>query len=240
MSLDIFIVEDEPLAADKLHLFLKRMEGVSSVRVFHDGISALCALEKEKVDVIFLDIEMPGISGIEFMEKLDTAVRPQIIITSAYEKYALPSFNFSVADYLLKPYTFSRMEQALEKARENIRLRALDEQNRRQSITVRAEGKTVIVDTADILVIEALKDYIRIVTSTRKIMIHTTLTAFEALLPKGDFIRVHRSFIIGRRHLTGYDKSSVMLDNRLTVAMGKTYKEQFDAIMKINSTANRN
>lgn len=238
--LNIFIVEDEPLAADKLHLFLKRMEEVRVVRIFHDGVSALCALEQDKPDMIFLDIEMPGITGIEFMEKLPAVSQPQIIITSAYEKYALPSFNFNVADYLLKPYTFTRLKQAFDKARENIRLRALDEQRRRQSITVRTEGRTEIVATEDILVIEALKDYVRIITTTKKMMIHTTLTSFEAALPKDGFIRVHRSFIINRRHLTGYDKNNAVLDNRLTVAIGKTYREQFEAAMQINSSGPRN
>lgn len=238
--LDIFIVEDEPLAAEKLHLFLKKIEEGANVHVFHDGISALCALENEKPDIIFLDIEMSGISGIEFMERLDHVPLPQIIITSAYEKYALPSFNFNVADYLLKPYTFTRLKQAFDKARENLRLRALDERNRQQNITVRTEGRTEIISTTDILAIEALKDYVRVITATKKRMIHSTLTAFEAMLPKDTFVRVHRSFIVNRKHITGYDKSSVVLDNRLTVAIGKTYKEQFETIMQTNSPNKRN
>lgn len=237
---NIFIVEDEPLAAEKLHLFLKRMDKIGSIRIFHDGIAALCAWEEEKPDILFLDIEMPGISGIEFMEKVGNTAPSQIIITSAYEKYALPSFNFNVADYLLKPYTFPRLKQAFDKACENIRLRALDERDKRQNITVRTEGRTEIISPADILVIEAVKDYVRIIATDKKMMIHTTLTSFETMLPKENFIRVHRSFIINRNHVTGYDKNSTVLDNRITIAIGKTYREQFENLMQANSPKHKN
>jgi DNA-binding LytR/AlgR family response regulator len=224
--LHIYIIEDEPLAAEKLRLFVRRAEPDCDVRIFHDGLNALSALQDEVPELIFLDIEMPGLTGIELLERLQPQRRPQVIITSAYEKYALAGFQLSVTDYLLKPYTYERLVAALGKAKEALRLRDLDSSARRRTLTFRSDLRTEVVDMAQIIYVEAMKDYVRIVTPQRKMMTQQTLSAIEELLPADTFLRIHRSYIVNREHVVSYSSGEVTLSDGTTLGIGKTYREQ--------------
>ena len=230
--LNIFIAEDEPLAAAKLKLFLQKL-GETDVRVFDNGVSLLARLTEETPDVLLLDIHMPGATGMQVMERIGLSKQNtvQIIVTSAYEQYALESFNYNVTDYLLKPYTFERLRVALEKAKTNIRLRNLDKQASAEVITVRCDGKSVIIPVQDIVLLESLKDYVRIVTSDRQKRITMgTLGSFADKLPE-DFVRIHRSYLININHLSEYNSQTVTMLDGSQISIGRTYREQFESIL---------
>lgn len=228
----VYIAEDEPLASAKLKLFLQKF-GESDISIFDNGISLLAHLAEEQPDILFLDIHMPGATGMQVMERLSKTGKNdiQIIITSAYEQYALDSFNFNVTDYLLKPYTLDRLRLALEKAKNNIRLKNLDKQANAQTITIRCDGRNIIIPVNDIVYLEALKDYVKIVTTdgTKRITIGT-LASFENTLPS-EFVRIHRSFVINVSHLIEFNSQTVIMLDGSQITIGRTYREQFDNLL---------
>jgi DNA-binding LytR/AlgR family response regulator len=236
----IYIIEDEPPAAEKLRLFLQRAEPESSISVFHDGVSALAALRAARPEIIFLDIEMPGLTGIELLEQLPPEERPQIIITSAYEKYALSGFRFNVTDYLLKPYSYAQLVEALGKAKEALRLQALDRrvqgdatsEAQETTLTIRTDLRTERIEVDRIIYVEAVKDYVRIVINGRRLLTQQTLTSIEAQLPADRFCRIHRSYLINTTQVKAYDRDSVTLSDGTTLTVGKTYKAKFNEIAK--------
>lgn len=234
--MNIFIAEDEPLAAAKLKLFLQKL-GEIDIRVFDNGVSLLACLADATPDILFLDIHMPGATGMQVMERISQSGnqrRIQIIITSAYEQYALDSFNYNVTDYLLKPYTLDRLRLALEKARNNIRLQNLDRQASAETIVIKCDGSNVIVALPDIVLIESLKDYVRIVTSDgQKFVTMGTLASFEERLPES-FLRIHRSFLINLNHLEAFNSQIVKMADGSQITIGRTYREHFDEIISKN------
>lgn len=231
--MSIYIAEDEPLASAKLKLFLQKLGENGDIRIFDNGISLLAALQDEQPEVLFLDIQMPGVTGMQVLERMkEIGIKnTQIIITSAFDQYAIQSFGFSVTDYLLKPYTLDRLKQALEKAKNNIRLQALDKQVNTHVLTVRIDGRNVIIPTSEIVYLEALKDYVRIVTCDgQKRMTLGTMSSFETKLTD-DFMRVHRSFIINLNHIQEYNCQTVTMLGKLEIGIGKTYREQFEKLL---------
>jgi DNA-binding LytR/AlgR family response regulator len=234
----IYIIEDEPPAAEKLRLFLQRAAPECKAEVFRDGRTALQALQSQRPELIFLDIEIPGLTGLELLEQLPPEERPLVVITSAYEKYALSGFRFNVTDYLLKPYSFARFEEALAKARETIRLRALDRRTfpeptaPDEALIIRTDLRTERISPADILYVEAVKDYVRLVTTTRRMLTQQTLTAIEAQLPADRFCRIHRSYIVRTDCITAYDRDSVTLTDGTRLTVGKTYKAKMGEILQ--------
>ena len=231
--LKILIAEDEPLASAKLKMFLQKL-GETDVRVFDNGISLLAYLADDVTDVLFLDIHMPGATGMQVMERLQVNNKTdkiQIIITSAYEQYAIESFNFNVTDYLLKPYTIERLSSALEKARNNIRLRILDKQTNSDTITIRCDGRSVIIPASEIVLVESLKDYVRFVTlDGQKRMTMGTLASFEEKLPSY-FVRIHRSFVVNLNHIQEYNSQTVIMCDGAKISIGRTYREQIENLL---------
>lgn len=224
----IYIAEDEPLAAAKLKLFLEKLGEGSDLRHFDNGVTALSAVLDQVPDLLFLDIHMPGLSGMEILARLATEPKLQnlpVIITSAYDQYAIDSFGYNVTDYLLKPFTLERLEQALRKAKQTIRLQQLQRQLDSSSLTIRCDGKTEILQTSDILLLESLKDYVRIMTRDgRSRTVLGTLTNFEEQLPASDFMRIHRSYIINVHEIQEIGSSQIRLSSGTSVPVGKTYR----------------
>lgn len=220
----IYIAEDEPLAAQKLQLFLQKLgEKAEDITVFGNGALLVNALESHTLpDLIFLDIQMPQLTGLEVLTHLHDNLgedAPKVIITSAYDRYAIDGFNFGVADYLLKPYTLDRLRQALSKVRVE------------PTIDIRLKGRTERVRISDIVCLEADKDYTLITLADgRRISTLGTLTSFEQQLPPQSFARVQRSYIVALRHVASYSSQSVTLTGNIEVPIGKTYRESFAAI----------
>lgn len=224
----IYIAEDEPLAAAKLKLFLEKLGEGSDLRHFDNGVTALSAVLEQTPDLLFLDIHMSGLSGMEILARLAAEPEAQdlpVIITSAYDQYAIDSFGYNVTDYLLKPFTLERLEQALRKAKQTIRLQQLQRQLDSSSLSIRCDGKTEILQTSDILLLESLKDYVRIMTRDgRNRTVLGTLTNFEEQLPANDFMRIHRSYIINVHEIQEIGSSQIRLSSGFSVPVGKTYR----------------
>lgn len=218
----IYIAEDEPLAAQKLKLFLQKLgESAEDITHFGNGAMLVEALHDDQhaPDLIFLDIQMPQMTGIEVLGHMQQAMgqqAPKVIITSAFERYAIDGFNFGVIDYLLKPYTLERLRQALSKVRVE------------PTIDLRSEGQTLRIRVADIVCLEALKDYTQFSLSDgRRITTLGTLSSYEQQLPSQSFVRVQRSHVIAIRHILSYSSQSVCLTTGIEVPIGKTYRDAF-------------
>lgn len=241
----IYIAEDEPLAAAKLKLFLEKAGVGSDVTLFSDGKQLQDALlSGELPQVIFLDIQMPNLTGLQFLQHLQSLetegfVRPDIIITSAYDQYAIDGFNYGVTDYLLKPYTLDRLKQSLAKLRNKpsdstpVSNQGPDHS---ATITLRCEGRTEMVHLSNIVCVEAVKDYTTFVLADqRRLTTLGTIGSFEQQLPASNFLRVQRSYIINLHHVISFTSLSVRLTTEIDVPIGKTYRESFEtAIRTIN------
>ena len=219
----IYIAEDEPLAAQKLQLFLNKTgERTEDITVFSSGVSLIEALRAAQSlpDVLFLDIQMPGMTGIDVLRELQADARLsaiKVVITSAFDQYAIDGFNFGVADYLLKPYTLDRLRQSLAKVKPE------------PVISIRCEGRNERLRVADIICLEALKDYTRFtLIDGRQLTTLGTLTGFEQQLPTTRFARVQRSYIVALAHVKSYNSQHVILAGDIDVPLGKVYREAFE------------
>lgn len=217
----IYITEDEPLAAQKLQLFLQKLgERAEDITIYDNGEKLLEALQIAPFpDLLFLDIQMPGLTGLEVLGRLqEDANQLKVIITSAYDQYAIDGFNFGVTDYLLKPYTLDRLRQALSKVRPE------------PVINIRCEGRTERIRVQDIVCLESNKDYTCFTLEDgRRLMTLGTLSGFEQQLPESAFARVQRSYIVGLKHVQSYNSQSVLLSTGVEVPIGKTFRDSFGA-----------
>jgi DNA-binding LytR/AlgR family response regulator len=230
MKIKCLIIEDEKLAAEKLSGFIEKITVLELVSTFNDGISAINFLKSNTVDLIFLDIEMKDFNGIQFLKALQ--VKPAVIITSAYEKYAIAGYEFSVVDYLLKPYTLERFLQSVDKA---INLKELKEKAKNyeliasqsnEYIFVKSENRIEKIELDDILFIEGMKDYLRIHTKSRKVM---TLQSFSGLLqylPGNNFIRVHNSYLVSINKIENIERNRIKIGDTL-IPISDKYKDSF-------------
>ena len=221
----IYIAEDEPLAAQKLQLFLQKLgERPDDITVFGNGALLVEALQRQPLpELIFLDIQMPSMTGIEVLRHLQATLAekaPRVIITSAFDSYAIDGFNFGVTDYLLKPYTLDRLKQALSKVRVE------------PTIDIRVQGRTERIRITDIVCLEADKDYtIFTLSDGRRFPTLGTLTSFEQQLPTQSFTRVQRSHIVALSHVRSYSSQSVILSTGTEVPIGRTYREAFALLL---------
>lgn len=196
--LKVLALDDEFLALELLGNFVGRVSDLELVGRFESPLAALDFLATESVDLLLLDIEMPQLKGTRLLSVLKNP--PVTIFTSAYSDYAVEAFALDAVDYLLKPFSFPRFVQAINKAREQI-LKEPSLPAREAVISVRAEGKLHRIQIADILFVEGMKEYVRITTPDQRYMAYTRLHQVDALLPANDFVKVHRSFRVGSAHV---------------------------------------
>jgi two-component system, LytTR family, response regulator len=227
------IIDDEPLAVDLLKDFVSKVESLELVNTFNNAIDAITAINKTEVDLIFLDIEMPHFTGIDFIKAIDK--KPLIIFTTAYSNYAVEGFDFGAIDYLVKPIPFNRFLKAVIRA-ENVFAPIESNQNFPHPIIpdeannfmfVRAEYENVKINYADILFVEGLKDYVKIYTTDGKyiLTLMSLINLENTLTPKG-FSRIHRSYIINLAHIKSIQKNKVLItDKRLPIS--ESYKATF-------------
>jgi DNA-binding LytR/AlgR family response regulator len=217
------IIDDEPLAQDVIENYLKNFSFIDLVAKCDHAISALEWIKKQKIDLIFLDISMPFISGIEFIKTMKNA--PKIIITTAHKEFAIESFELNVLDYLLKPVSFERFLKAINKLEnpgsENIKPPAGDQSND-SFIYVKSEKKNLKILLSEILFIESLKDYIKIHTTNKTVITQVPISEIEQRLPDG-FLRIHRSFIIAIDKITAYTQHDLEIGKHL-IPIGRSYK----------------
>lgn len=217
------IIDDEPLAQSVIENYLKNFSFIELVAKCENAIVALEWIKRQKVDLIFLDISMPFISGIEFIKTLQ--IPPLIILTTAHKEFAVESYELSVLDYLLKPISFERFLKAINKldnqASENIKLANEDSEND-VFIYVKSEKKNVKILLKEILFIESLKDYIKIHTQNKTIITQIPISSIEQRLPD-NFLRIHRSFIVAKDKITAYTQHDLEI-GKYQIPIGRIYK----------------
>ena len=225
-------VDDEPLALELLEDNISKLPYLKLTGSFDNAIDAMKAVQEKKVDLIFLDIQMPGLTGLQFIQSL--TVKPMIILITAYEKYALEGFNLEVTDYLVKPVSLERFIKACNKAKELFDLKSQQTSITKQAPSfffVNVEYSMVKVTIDDIVYIEGLKDYIKIHlhSSAKAIVTRMAMKAIEEQLPPAKFIRVHKSYIVSVAFITAVKKASVFIGN-IELPVSDNYKEMITAI----------
>ncbi|WP_299110058.1 LytTR family DNA-binding domain-containing protein [uncultured Tenacibaculum sp.] len=197
MKINCIIIDDEPLAIKVIENHLTEFKNIEVVGKFNDPMSALPTIEEHQIDVVFLDINMPKINGLDFLKNV--SIKPYIIITTAYREYAVDSYDLDVLDYLVKPIPFSRFIKSINKLTQQLYLTQNLDPTPNQAdsyIFLKVDKKLVKIKYKDILFIESLKDYIRIQTSGDKYIVHKSLTSITEELPSEKFLRIHRSYTI--------------------------------------------
>lgn len=222
------IIEDEPLAIDKLTHFISKFESIRLLRSFSSAISAIDYLKTNTVDLIFLDIEMKDLTGIQFLESI--RIDAKVIITTAYEQYAIKGFDLQVCDYLLKPISFERFVQAFNKASEEL----MQKKNQKSinKVFIKTEYRLEGVETSEILYIEGMGDYRKIVTISKKIMTLQSFGELQNLLPKDMFCRVHNSFIVSLDKIEKIERNRIKIKDK-TIPVSELYNKDF--YQRINS-----
>ena len=239
MSLKCIIVDDEPLALEVLEAYIERIEGLELVAKCENAVKAFDALKKLQVDLIFLDIQMPKLTGIDFLKVLNPA--PKVIFTTAYREYAIESYELNVVDYLLKPIAFNRFMMAVNKAMDGSV--EYDEESSEESqvapddpyIFLKADRKMVKVYLKDILYIESLKDYVRIKTPDREIVSLQKISYLEQKLPEDFFMRIHRSFIVPIKKIEAFSNHAVEVGGK-ELPIGRNYKNQVLEVLNNDSS----
>jgi DNA-binding LytR/AlgR family response regulator len=220
-------VDDEPLALALLQDNIRQVPSLELVATCGTAMEALTVLNKQEVDLIFLDIQMPGLTGLQLLQSL--SVRPMVILITAYEKYALEGFNLDVIDYLVKPVPFERFLKACNKAIEFYRLKkhgVPEAHSWPEYFFVNAEYGLIKIVFSEIRVIEGLKDYLKIYTGeTKPLIIRMSMKAIEEKLPPGKFFRIHKSYIIAVSFITAIRRNSVFLGDQ-EFPLSDLYKEE--------------
>ncbi|HCZ37146.1 MAG TPA: DNA-binding response regulator [Cytophagales bacterium] len=209
------VIEDEPLAADILRDYIAQVSFLKFQHVCTDAVSALEFLRTQPVDLLFLDIHLPGLKGLEFLRTLKNP--PAVILTTAYHEYAVESYELNVIDYLLKPIEFKRFVEAINKVK-------LQQHSENETITIYSEKKTVIIPAQEIIYIESQKEYIKIQTTQAVHISKYALSKIEAELNPSQFMRVHRSFIISLSKIKAFNDHEVELINK-TIPIGGNYRD---------------
>jgi len=226
VQIKCIIIEDEPIAIKRLEQFISQVDYLVLCKIFNNAVESLHWIKDNRIDLIFLDIQMDKMTGIQFLESVE--VTPQIIITTAYDKYAVKSYEFKITDYLLKPFSFDRFVKAVEKSYKN-----LEEIKPTDHFFVKTEFRIERIDFDDILFIEGMKEYLRIVTRKGKIM---TLMNFQTILerlPTKDFMRVHRSFIVAINKIESIERNRIKI-HKDYIPISETYKEEFKKKLNMN------
>ena len=224
MTINCIIVEDEPLAMERTQMFIEKVKDLHLLESFDNAISAMDYIRDHSVDLIFLDIKMDELSGIQFLET--TRVDAQVIITTAYDEYALKGYDLNVTDYLLKPFDLDRFLKAIEKVRENLSSK-VQEQN---FIFIKTENRLEKVFFDEILFIEGMGDYRRFHCKDRRIMTLQTFTELENILPKNRIPRVHKSFMVAVDKIDSIERSRIHILTEI-IPVSDTYREHFYSLI---------
>jgi len=222
-QLKCLIIDDEPLAQNVIENYLESFSFIELIAKCENAIVALEWMKKKKIDLIFLDISMPFISGIEFIKSLKDA--PAIILTTAHKEFALESYELNVLDYLLKPISFERFMKAINKLdiqTSQIINPVIKDTEADAFIYVKSEKKNVRILLKDILFIESIKDYIKIHTPDKTIITQLSISSIEQRLPE-NFLRIHRSFIIAKDKITAYTQHDLEIGKH-QIPIGRNYK----------------
>lgn len=227
------IIDDEPLAIEVIKIHVSQLKELQLINTFNNPIEALEILKTGTVDLIFLDIEMPLLSGIDFLKTIPNV--PKVIFTTAYRHYAIESYELDVVDYLLKPISFSRFFKAINKYKSSTHIPVatitpVDEEVTNNHMYVNANKKHIKIEFDDILYIESIKDYIRIHLANSTVVTKESISNFENKLPS-EFLRIHRSFIANTNKITAFTKVDIEIGTK-EIPIGASYKENVISFLK--------
>ncbi|MDP4262241.1 MAG: LytTR family DNA-binding domain-containing protein [Bacteroidota bacterium] len=237
--LNCIIVDDEPLQGELLSDYINKTPFLSLTGTYSNPLEALTVAQQQNVDLIFSDIQMPELSGIQFIQLLSG--KSKFIFITAYPNYALQGYELDVVDYLVKPVSFERFLKAANKALQLFPPLALQEDKKagnpvsfnEQVIFVKADYKIIKIALPDILFIEGLKEYIAIHTTKGKVITLQTMKKMEEVLPLSHFSRVHKSFIVARDKIDSIERKRIFIKNNV-IPIGETYDEAFFKILNNN------
>ncbi|MCC9167678.1 LytR/AlgR family response regulator transcription factor [Pontibacter harenae] len=242
MKLKCLIIDDEPLALDVLETFIGRLDNLELVGRCNSAIEAYNYLQNQKIDLLFLDIQMPKLTGIEFLKSLPNP--PKTVLTTAYRDYALEGFEVNAIDYLLKPIAFERFMKAVAKVSAVepqaaatlpvVAAPVADANFNEAFIYLKAEKKMVKVKLAEILYIESLKDYIRVKTESKEVISYQKISFLEEKLPHDKFLRIHRSFIVALDKVQAFSATAVEL-GKIEIPIGRFYKNEVLQVLNQNN-----
>jgi len=243
MKIRCLLVDDEPPALEVLESHIRAVSSLEVVGRCHHAIAAFEVLQRETVDLMFLDIKMPQLLGTEFLKTLRHP--PQVIFTTAYREYALEGFELDVVDYLLKPISLERLLRAINKlplpsGREPIAVLSEPPSPPAQEafLYFRVDRQMVKVLLNSILYVESLKDYVRIVTTARQYVTKQTVSSLERMLPESNFLRVHRSFIVALDKVEAYRSDSLVTGSK-ELPIGRNYKHALQRLLQTLPKASR-
>lgn len=226
MKLTCYIVDDEPLAIEVIESHLEEISRVEVAATFQNAVKAFEALQEQPVDLLFLDIQMPGLTGIKLLKTLKNP--PNVIFTTAYREYALEGFELDVTDYLLKPISFERFLKAINKVfaqRKTASPPVVSEQKNHPPLFIQINKKRVKIEPEEILFIESQRDYVKIKTANKEILAHQTISYLEERLPDESFLRIHRSFIVRLDKIESWSSTEIELAET-QLPIGRTYKSE--------------
>ncbi|WP_109438058.1 MULTISPECIES: LytR/AlgR family response regulator transcription factor [Aquimarina] len=232
-TIKCIIIDDEPLAQDVISDYINRLDFLSEVGKFDDALSAIEFLSTKTIDLIFLDIQMPMLDGINFLKAISSS--PKVIFTTAHRHYAVEGFELNAIDYLVKPIPFYRFVQAIEKVRQQIN-HVQKTSDSTDAAFFKVDNKKIKVNYTDILFIESLKDYIKVVLKDRFFVTYQTLSGMLELLPSSQFIQVHKSFIINFHHAKGIQGNVIEIEDHI-IPIGRIYRDE--ALEKIYQTGKK-
>lgn len=226
MNISCIIIEDEPPAAKKLESFISKIPFLQLTAKFSSALDAISWIGENKPDLIFLDIQMEHLTGIQFLESLQ--IKPLVILTTAYSEYALKGYELNVTDYLLKPFSFERFLQAINKAHD---LFQKDAKRERKTIFVKNGYALERIDIDDILYVEGQKEFLQIVTKTRKVMTLMSFKALQDMLPIDNFVRVHKSYLVAIDKIEAVERNRIKIGSEL-IPIGDTHHDAFYEALK--------
>jgi len=219
--INCIIIEDEPIAVEKLVNYISKISSIRILNAFYSPIPAIEFLNNNEVDLIFLDIEMKELTGIQFLESVN--IKSKIIITTAYEQFALKGFDLQVCDYLLKPIRFERFVQAVNKASEEI---SRTKKKHANKIFVKTEYRLESIDISEILYIEGMGDYRKIVSDKKRIMTLQSFNELIDLLPLDSFCRVHNSYIAALDKIEKIERNRIYIKDKI-IPVSNSYCKEF-------------
>ena len=235
MSIKCAIVDDERIAIAVIENLLRKIPGIEVVATCLSAIEAYEILKKQNIELLFLDIEMPDLTGIDFLKTLSSP--PKVIITSANKEFALEGFELNVLDYIIKPVTIERLLKAIDKFPKTDEVLAVTKKEEEKKyidssefIYVNENKKMVKIFIDNIEYIESIKDYVRINTTRKKVVTKQQLSYFEEKLNKTQFLRIHRSIIVSIKHIESYSSSIVEVAG-IELPIGRSYKENVSGLL---------
>lgn len=224
MKIKCIIIDDEPLAIQVIEKYLNEFQNFDLIGTYNNPIEAIGTIEEQNLDVIFLDINMSKMNGLEFLKTLDN--KPNIVITTAYREYAVDSYDLDVLDYLVKPIPFARFLKSVNKITQQVNVNKGNNEDKDLNIDsfifLKVDKKLVKIKFDDIFYIESLKDYIKVFTAIGDYLVHSSLSAITEELPKVNFLRVHRSYTIALDKVISVEGNSVEIRSK-RIPIGRKY-----------------